>query len=328
MSEIVRPTRDGIHGREYISTSVDIGRKISYLAFDKGKITSGLPPVISVPLPLIIDITSEKHSVPFLEPAIIETAKRAGLVTLVDSKKLPELQKYNDTYLQHIAFFLNPDAPAVSDELLSKTKLVEIPDSNDSISRIKKIKEKHPGLIVSVRLQLTSGAKDRALELAKSGVEVIHVVGDLNGNEIRTNNPRFIKDIIREIHGHLIKNEIRDEVTFIAGGGIALAEHMAKAVICGADLVSIDLPMLIALECRLCGECKPGDYCPAKLDKEIDFEYSVGRMVNLMGAWHWQLVEVMGAMGMREARRLRGDVGRAMFKEELEKEIYEPIFSR
>ena len=28
MSEIVRPTRDGIHGREYISTSVDIGRKL------------------------------------------------------------------------------------------------------------------------------------------------------------------------------------------------------------------------------------------------------------------------------------------------------------
>jgi Pyruvate/2-oxoacid:ferredoxin oxidoreductase delta subunit len=27
MSEIVRPTRDGIHGREYINTSVDIGRR-------------------------------------------------------------------------------------------------------------------------------------------------------------------------------------------------------------------------------------------------------------------------------------------------------------
>ena len=27
MSEIVRPTRDGIHGREYISTSVDLGRE-------------------------------------------------------------------------------------------------------------------------------------------------------------------------------------------------------------------------------------------------------------------------------------------------------------
>ena len=34
MSEIVRPTRDGIHGREYISTSVDIGRKPSHLTLN------------------------------------------------------------------------------------------------------------------------------------------------------------------------------------------------------------------------------------------------------------------------------------------------------
>ena len=34
MSEIVRPTRDGIHGREYISSSVDIGQKPPYLTFD------------------------------------------------------------------------------------------------------------------------------------------------------------------------------------------------------------------------------------------------------------------------------------------------------
>ena len=51
-------------------------------------------------------------------------------------------------------------------------------------------------------------------------------------------------------------------------------------------------------------------------------------MINLMGAWHWQMVELMGAMGMREARRLRGDVGRAMFNDELEKEIYGPIFAK
>ncbi len=34
MSEIVRPTRDGIHGREYISTQVDLGEKPAWLAFD------------------------------------------------------------------------------------------------------------------------------------------------------------------------------------------------------------------------------------------------------------------------------------------------------
>ncbi|MFQ5838831.1 MAG: ferredoxin family protein, partial [Thermoplasmata archaeon] len=36
MSEIVRPTRDGIHGREYISTAVDIGRKPPFLDLDDG----------------------------------------------------------------------------------------------------------------------------------------------------------------------------------------------------------------------------------------------------------------------------------------------------
>ncbi len=37
MSEIVRPTRDGIHGREYISTQVDLGRKWMSLEFDDGE---------------------------------------------------------------------------------------------------------------------------------------------------------------------------------------------------------------------------------------------------------------------------------------------------
>lgn len=328
MSEIVRPTRDGIHGREYISTSVDIGRKTSFLSFKENELTSTITPIISIPFPAIFDLTSEKHTLPVLEPSLIKTAKKTGLITLIDSKKIAALQKYDDSYYQHIAFYLNPESPEVPDELIKKTRLIEIPDSKDVFVRIKKIKDKFPELIISIRMQLNSESKDRSLELTKEGVEVIHIVADLNGMEFNSKEPRFIKDMIREIHGQLIKNEIRDEVTIIAGGGIGLPEHLAKAIICGADLVSINLPLLIAIECRLCNECKPGDYCPAKLDKNIDLEYSTGRMTNLMGAWHWQLVEVMGAMGMREVRRLRGDVGRAMFKEELEKEIYEPIFKQ
>jgi glutamate synthase domain-containing protein 2 len=117
----------------------------------------------------------------------------------------------------------------------------------------------------------------------------------------------------------------RDEITLVAGGGIALAEHLAKAIICGADLVTINLPLLIALECQLCSRCDPGTLCPAKLER-IDFEYGVGRMTNLIAAWHDQLIEVMGAMGMREVRRLRGDVGRAMFFEQLEEETFGKLF--
>ena len=45
-------------------------------------------------------------------------------------------------------------------------------------------------------------------------------------------------------------------------------------------------------------------------------------MINLMGAWHSQLIEVLGAMGIREVRRLRGEMGRAIFMEEIEKEAF------
>ena len=45
-------------------------------------------------------------------------------------------------------------------------------------------------------------------------------------------------------------------------------------------------------------------------------------MINLMGAWHSQLIEVLGAMGIREVRRLRGEVGRAIFLEDMEKEAF------
>lgn len=335
MSEIVRPTRDGIHGREYISTSVDIGRKPSYLEFEGKKSISPMPGVVSIQMPLIIDMNPPEFTFAELERFIIETALITDLVAIIDSGKWPfcceEHQIRNiEKYLPHIAFHLNPDAP-VPDDVLRKTRLVEISDSSFVLDRIKELKDIHPGIVVLVRVELDYNGVQRAIELAEAGVETIHVVADLNGDEIGVQNPRFgkdprfIKDMIREIHKTIIKKGKRDEVTLIAGGGIALAEHMAKAVICGADLVSTYLPLMISLECRLCASCKPCLKCPAKLD-EIDFRYGVGRMRNIVAAWHLQLIEVMGAMGMREVRRLRGDVGRAMFFEELEEEIFGTLF--
>jgi hypothetical protein len=41
-----------------------------------------------------------------------------------------------------------------------------------------------------------------------------------------------------------------------------------------------------------------------------------------LGAWHNQILEVMGAMGIREARRLRGEAGRAMFFEDLDEATF------
>jgi imidazole glycerol phosphate synthase subunit HisF len=173
---------------------------------------------------------------------------------------------------------------------------------------------------------LDSKGVERAIELSENAeIEVIHTVADLNGDEIGVENPRFIKDMLREIHCGLIENGKRDEITLIGGGGIALAEHVAKALLCGADVISANLPFLVALECHLCKTCEKGMWCPAMLE-DVDSTYATGRIVNLVGAWHGQLVELMGAMGMREARRLRGDVGRAMFFEQLEEESFGKLF--
>jgi hypothetical protein len=271
----------------------------------------------------------EQYSVPVLEAEIIETARQTELIALIDSRKWNSIRlEDKESYLNNVAFFLHPEGPEIPDRLLSKTALVEIPDGKNTEQRIQALKQRVPNLIVAVRLHMDGGVVDRVDELSRLGIEVIHVVADLEGNELGSQNPKFMKDIVRVIHALLLKNEVRDEITLIAGGGIGLSEHVVKAIICGADLVSINLPLLIAVECRVCRSCSPGDYCPAKLDKELDRGYCVGRMTNLIGAWHWQMVELMGAMGMREARRLRGDVGRAMFKDEIEEEIFGPIFRK
>jgi ferredoxin len=325
MSEIVRPTRDGIHGREYISTAVDIGIKPSYLVLDDDNGAPAMPPLISLPMPLIIDMLPPEYSLPALENIIAETAARTDLIAIIDSRKWPLLKGDIERYLPHLAFYFASGAPVLSPDVLKKTRLVEIQDAGNIAERIKQFKNISPDIIVSVRVDLNSGGIDRTIELSSAGVEAIHVVADSNGNEIGAEKPRFVKDMIRSIHTSLIQKGVRDEVTIIAGGGIALPEHMAKGVICGADVVSIELPLLIALECHLCGVCEPGHACPAQI-REITDEYGVGRMTNLISAWHNQLIELMGAMGIRDARRLRGDVGRAMFFEQLEEETFGKLF--
>ena len=157
---------------------------------------------------------------------------------------------------------------------------------------------------------------------------MVHLVFDAHGRETGARWRRgTCRDVLREVHTALVKAGLRDEITLIASGGIAQAEHMAKAIICGADLVAIDIPLVLALECRLCGECQKENPCPIALE-EIGRDLAVRRIVNLMGAWHSQLIEVLGAMGIREVRRLRGETGRAMFFEDLERDTFGRLFGK
>jgi imidazole glycerol phosphate synthase subunit HisF len=198
-------------------------------------------------------------------------------------------------------------------------------DIEETVHKIRGIK---PDITIIISIPLDAKAASRALELSSADVDTFHFYADDHGNELNTKNPRFLKELIREVHLKLVDNSTRQKINLVFSGGIAMAEHMAKAIICGADGVVIDNQLLIALECRLCYRCRNGLSCPVHIDDQIDPEWGSQRIINLIGAWHNQLIEVMGAMGIREARRLRGEVGRSMLFEDLEKENFGPIFGQ
>lgn len=328
MSEIVRPTRDGIHGREYISTSVDIGRKPRLLSFEENKLTTPLPPLVDLPIPIIIDMFPEKYQFSNLMPMLLAVAVKTGTMMIVDWKQHSLLGTYKEDHLSNIMFYVGKDTLLPPPDMLKKLRLIEIGDSANTEQRIREIKTANPGLVVAVRVELDSHGEKRSIELGHNPIiEAIHIVSDMNGNQKGVEEPKFIKDMTRFIHTSLVKDGFRDEVTIIASGGMALAEHMAKEIICGADLITINIPLLIGLECRFCGSCRDGFDCPAGIEN-ISAQYGVGRMTNLIAVWHDQLIEVMGAMGMREARRLRGETGRALFFEEIEEETFGRLFGK
>jgi hypothetical protein len=320
MSEIVRPTRDGIHGREYISTSVDIGPKPLRLRFtpDGGMLT---PPsrLLEIQFPAILDMPAWS-----VEGGDLAKARAAAARDLKTLAVMPAAEATPEPFVVPL---LGADDIAKSHEILKAVRMAQVEDCPEVADLAGQVLAVNPQVILSVRMPLGPAAARRILELARAGIKVFHLCTDLHGRErFESGRPgRHIKDALREVHGRLVKEGIRDEVTLIVSGGIALAEHMAKAIICGADLVAVDTALLVALGCRVCrhargtgASCNP---CPAGIGS-ADQVYAAQRIVNLMGAWHSQLIEVLGAMGIREVRRLRGEVGRAMFLEDIEREAF------
>ncbi|HUT52672.1 MAG TPA: glutamate synthase-related protein [bacterium] len=321
MSEIVRPTRDGIHGREYISTVIELGRKPERLAFDNdGNLLTEPPPFLEISIPLVLDIPPFGFIGEGTRRAMAMAAGKLGTVAVATAEEAAGvLAEFKDRLIVRLD-------PERDDALAAKgAALIELIYSDGTPGRIAALKKADPAAIVSVRLVLDENAAQRALALTRQGADVIHLHAGPQGNGLGKNEDKFITTLVREVHLQLVAESLRDQVTLLASGGIGLAEHVAKIIICGADGAGIDLAMLAALECRLCPDCEEQAECPVELDT-VEEQWGAQRIVNLVGAWHSQLIEVMGAMGLREVRRLRGEVGRAMFFEDLERETFAPIF--
>ena len=307
MSEIVRPTRDGIHGREYISTSIDLGSTVPNLIFsDDASLEGKIPKLVDIPLPMILRI-------PFMGSISSTTIKGWAIAAerLQTLLAVPE-DLIEEDLKEDYGDCLIPVLSSSEGDREHKARISEIPGET--------AKSESGGGLKIIRLPIKKGVEKEAVSLAESGAGIIHLEGSPSGKALDDESV-FIKDAIRSVHMELVEKGIRDEVSILASGGFAMAEHVAKAIICGADAVFIDLAALIALECRMCGRCTKGLACPVKIE-EAPARWVAARLVNLIGAWHNQLLEVMGAMGIRDARRLRGEAGRAMFFEEMDQSIF------
>ncbi len=329
MSEIVRPTRDGIHGREYISTSVDVGCKPMRLEFSpEGELRTPPLRLLEIQIPAILDLPPWPMKQRKMSRARAIAAKELKTVALMEAKNAADLDP--ELLSSVVPLFSLDDIGSLEGLIAGHCPMMELLDSPEIAESIRRIRDLRPQAIVSVRMPLQPDSAERILELSVQGLKVFHLIADLHGRELLPGGlpGRHAKDALRGIHARLVDEGIRDEITLILCGGIALAEHMAKAMICGADLVGVDTALLVALGCRVCRGAHPAAvnnsrrlYCPAEIGS-VDIDYAAKRMVNLMGAWHSQLIEVLGAMGIREVRRLRGEMGRAIFMEDIEKESF------
>ena len=325
MSEIVRPTRDGIHGREYINTCIELSRRPERLAFNEdGSLAVEVKPILEIPLPILFQqpdfgVLSKKVLI-----SMLKAAKNIGTKMFIHAADI-----YEDlmSFGPFIIPLVKKDDFQNYPKLLTLVDMVEIEYEPGIEKTFASLKAMNENLCISVGLPLRSDLDYAGIcvELSKADIDTIHVYADTHGREFESETPRFIKDLLRDIHLALIDAAKRQQINILASGGICLAEHVNKTIICGADGVTIDLPLLIAMECRLCDRCKNGLSCPVELEA-IDPDYGSNRIINLMGAWRNQILEMLGAMGLREARRLRGEVGRSMWFEDLEKENFAPIF--
>ena len=314
MSEIVRPTRDGIHGREFISTSVDIGRIPPYLEFGSSSdVLTPMPSLIDIPIPMVLDLTRMRTCSKTMAEGFLDAAKQLKTLAFV-----PFGAVSNET-IRDMAGYAVPVLSSRSDisgaDLPDEVRMVELAAGPAWESDFKALAKRFPDKVLSMRVDASAGIEDTILEMLEQGVAVANIQYTDQGRE--TGQPdRHAKESLRAIHTKLVSTGRRDEITLMAGGGLAAAEHVPKSIICGADAVSLSTALLIALECRDCMKCESGS-CPIDLSS-ASAQWVADRVMNVVGAWRDQLLEVLGAMGLREVRRLRGEFGRAIFFEDLE----------
>ncbi|MEQ8164390.1 MAG: hypothetical protein ABRQ34_12830, partial [Smithellaceae bacterium] len=218
MSEIVRPTRDGIHGREYISTSVELGRKLNHLTFDEnGKLLSKIHATVDIPIPIIFDVPMENLSANVLLAQVRAAAELETCIVLPANHIPADAKKYSRSIIPLITAKEIDKHQA----LIKNARIVALEYTEDLLNTFPALKDKIKkinNVLTIIRVSATKSVENIVSRLAQNGAEIIHVVADYRGMEFNgsvNENRRLSKDVIRAVHLKLVEDRIRDEVTII-----------------------------------------------------------------------------------------------------------------
>jgi glutamate synthase domain-containing protein 2/ferredoxin len=311
MSEIVRPTRDGIHGREHISTTVTIGKMIRDLGgmvFDEDRNMKSLIPLNrEIPIPVIFGLMPFIPGPEILASLALAASKLTTYLTVPAGKIGDELKDY----YSHLLIRLKPDEIECYKEIIEWATIVEFNPNGDPISGIARAREVNANVLTIINVPASGNAEKKILELVRSGAETVHLNADIHG---RGRDGVTLLDCLHKTHTILVEEGLRDRITLLASGGVAAAEHIPKTIIMGADAVVVDVPLLIAMDVVKWTPGESGNKIQGPIrSEELDPRWGASRIINLMLSWRDQLLEILGAMGLRDVRRLRGETGRALF---------------
>jgi glutamate synthase domain-containing protein 2 len=180
------------------------------------------------------------------------------------------------------------------------------------------IRATNPDCLVSVKVSTPVDVDMVAIGSYYANANIIHIDGGYGGTgaapEIAKKNIAMpIEYAIPKVHRYLVSEGVRDEITLMASGGIRTAYDVAKAIALGADGCVIGTSECVAVGCTHCGNCERGRGCQVGITTTdpilsllIEPEWGARRIVNMYNSWARQWRSILGGLGIRSIRELRG----------------------